>query len=290
LSLRIQSSYVELKDIAAELEVVQEEINFNPERAELINERLNTIYKLEQKHRVNTSEDLLKFQNEFSEKLSSYQTLEDDLKKLESESEKKKSELLKLASAISINRKLAAVKIEKEIKKMLGEVGMPDAVLKIELTQSEDETFNENGIDRINFLFSANKGIHYQELSKVASGGELSRLMLCIKAMIAKLTSLPTIIFDEIDSGVSGEIAFKVGNIIKKISDEHQVIAITHLPQMAGKGDTHYLVYKETGKNTTATKVKELSEKERVNEIAKMLSGEKLTEVAIENAKELLEK
>ncbi|HKR04078.1 MAG TPA: DNA repair protein RecN, partial [Bacteroidia bacterium] len=214
--------------------------------------------------------------------------LDDDIKKISAESAKKKTELLKLAAVLSENRKNAAVKIEKEIKKMLAEVGMPNAVLKIEITKLENDSFNSTGVDRINYLFSANKGIIYQELNRVASGGELSRLMLCIKAMIAKLTSLPTIIFDEIDTGVSGEIAFKVGNIVKKISDEHQVIAITHLPQMAGKGDAHYLVYKETGKNSTSTKIKELSAGERVNEIAKMLSGEKISAVAIENAKELL--
>ncbi|MEP7170528.1 MAG: DNA repair protein RecN [Bacteroidota bacterium] len=288
LAVRIQSSYVELKDIASELELVQEEINFNPERIEVINDRLNIIYKLEQKHRVNSVDDLLKIENDLSEKLLGFQTLDDDIKKLTIESEKKKTELLKLAAALSANRKTASVKIEKEIKKMLAEVGIPNAVLKIEITKMENDSFNARGIDSINYLFSANKGIVYQELNRVASGGELSRLMLCIKAMIAKLTSLPTIIFDEIDTGVSGEIAFKVGTIIKKISDEHQVIAITHLPQMASKGDAHYLVYKESGKNSTSTKVKELSSNERVNEIAKMLSGEKLSAVAIENAKELL--
>ncbi|MEO5570100.1 MAG: DNA repair protein RecN [Bacteroidia bacterium] len=288
LAGRVESSYVELKDIASELEAVGDEINFNPERIEVVNDRLDIIYKLEQKHRVNTVEDLLKIQNELSDKLTGFQTLDEDIKKLTFESEKIRNEIFKQAATISGNRKQAASRIEKEIKKMLLEVGMHNAVLKIEITKLENDSFNSTGIDNVNFLFSANKGIIYQELNKVASGGELSRLMLCIKAMIAKLTSLPTIIFDEIDSGVSGEIAFKVGNIIKKISEEHQVIAITHLPQMASKGDAHYLVYKETGRSSTSTKVKELSSGERVNEIAKMLSGEKLSEVAIENAKELL--
>lgn len=290
LSLRIQSSFIELKDITAELEAVEEEIIFNPERVDIINERLNTIYHLEQKHRVNSEVELLNIQNELSTKLSSYQTLDADIKELTAEIEKQQSNLLKHALSISENRKHAAIKIEKEIKKMLAEVGIPNAVLKIGLRQLENNSFNATGCDRVQYLFSANKGIHYQELNKVASGGELSRLMLCIKAMIAKLTSLPTIIFDEIDAGVSGEIAFKVANIIRKISDEHQVITITHLPQMASKGDTHYLVYKDTVGNTTSTKVKELTAKERVNEVAKMLSGEKPTEVAIENAKELLAK
>lgn len=288
LAARLQSNYVELKDIASELEMVQDEINFNPERAEIINERLNVIYKLEQKHRVNSVDDLLELQQELSEKLSGFQTLDADILKLTAESKRRKSDLLELASVISTNRKKASQKIEKEIRKMLDEVGMPNAVLKIELTTLENETFNATGTDKIFFLFSANKGVHYQELNKVASGGELSRLMLCIKALIAKLTLLPTIIFDEIDTGVSGEVAFKVGNIIKKISDQHQVIAITHLPQMASKGDEHLLVYKESVKNSTSTKVKELSKADRVNEIAKMLSGDELTTAAIKNAKELL--
>lgn len=288
LAARLQSNYVELKDIASELEMVQDEINFNPERAEIINERLNVIYKLEQKHRVNSVDDLLELQQGLSEKLSGFQTLDADILKLTAESQRRKSDLLELASVISTNRKKASQKIEKEIRKMLDEVGMPNAVLKIELTTLENETFNATGTDKIFFLFSANKGVHYQELNKVASGGELSRLMLCIKALIAKLTLLPTIIFDEIDTGVSGEVAFKVGNIIKKISDQHQVIAITHLPQMASKGDEHLLVYKESVKNSTSTKVKELSKADRVNEIAKMLSGDELTTAAIKNAKELL--
>src|SRR6185436_7201602 len=203
LALRAQSSYVELKDIASELEAIEEDINFNPERIEVINDRLNIIYKLEQKHRVNSVEDLLKIQNELSEKLRSFQTLDDDIKKLAIESERIKNELLSQATAISEKRKQAASKIEKEIKKMLSEVGMPNAVLKIEISKLENDAFNSTGIDNVNYLFSANKGIVYQGLSKVASGGELSRLMLCIKAMITKLTSLPTIIFDEIDTGVS---------------------------------------------------------------------------------------
>ncbi len=275
LTARIHANYVELKDIASELESVQDEINFNPERIEVINDRLNIIYKLEQKHRVNSVEDLLKIENELSEKLNGFQTLDDDIKKLTIESEKVKNEILNRAGSISATRKQASLKIEKEIKKMLSEVGMPNAVLKIEITKLENNSFNSTGIDIVNYLFSANKGIIYQELNRVASGGELSRLMLCIKSIIARLTSLPTIIFDEIDTGVSGETAFKVGSIIKKISDEHQVIAITHLPQMASKGDSHYLVYKETGRNSTSTQVKELLPNERVNEIAKMLSGEK---------------
>ena len=161
-------------------------------------------------------------------------------------------------------------------------------MLKIELTVLPNDQFKNNGSDSIKFLFSANKGIEYRELGKVASGGELSRLMLCIKSMIAKSTGLPTIIFDEIDTGISGEIAHKVGNILEEMADERQVIAITHLPQMASKGDDHLFVFKETGSKSTTTRIRKLSTDERVDEIAKMLSGEQPSKAAIANAKELL--
>jgi len=165
---------------------------------------------------------------------------------------------------------------------------MMNANLKIEIQGLQDEEFNSTGIDKIKFLFSANKGVDYKELNKVASGGELSRLMLCIKSLITKLIALPTIIFDEIDTGVSGEVAFKVGNMMESIAKQHQVISITHLPQIASKGDSHYFVYKEIVNGTTITRLKKLNQKERITEIAKMLGGEKPTAVAVENAKELL--
>lgn len=288
--VRIKSAFVELKDISAELENMQEEIVFNPERIEIIEERLNLIYQFEQKHRVSSVEELIRLMGEFSEKLLGIEKLDDDIRKFEEEAAKIKTELSGLAGVLSKNRNEAAMKIEKEIKKLLAETGMPNAVLKIEIEKTDKEELNSNGYDTVRFLFSANKGIGYAELNKVASGGELSRLMLCIKSVIAKLTALPTIIFDEIDTGISGEVAFKVGNIIRKISTAHQVVAITHLPQMAGKGDEHYLVYKETLKNSTVTHLKKLNEEERITEIAKMLSGNKPSEVAIENARELLAK
>ena len=171
---------------------------------------------------------------------------------------------------------------------MLVEVGLTHAVLKIE--QLESDRLSETGSDKIRFLFSANKGVALQELSKVASGGEMSRLMLCIKALMARLVTMPTIIFDEIDTGISGEVAFKVGNIIEKMSRNHQVIAITHLPQMASRGDAHLLVYKQVSGKITHTGIRALNQQERIGEIAKMLSGDQLTEAALENARELLQK
>jgi DNA repair protein RecN (Recombination protein N) len=171
---------------------------------------------------------------------------------------------------------------------LLGEVSLPDAVLKIQNEIKDENNFTPDGIDQIHFLFSANKGVAYQDINKVASGGELSRLMLCIKASVAKLISLPTIIFDEIDTGVSGETAINVGRVLKNLSKHHQLIAITHLPQIAGRGDAHYYVYKEIASKRTFTKVRKLTNDERTVEIAKMLSGEKPSTVALENAKELL--
>ena len=191
------------------------------------------------------------------------------------------------AAQLPANRKAIIPGIEKDIKILLPEVGMPNAALKIE-QDTTPTLFTTHGIDKIRFLFSANKGFDYKELNKVASGGELSRLMLCIKALIAELTALPTIIFDEIDTGISGEIALKVGNVMAAIAHARQVIAITHLPQIAGKGQEHYFVYKEVNHATTATNIRKLKGEERINEIAKMLSGEQPTAAAIENARELL--
>jgi len=200
-----------------------------------------------------------------------------------------KNKLLVQAKSISEKRQKAAPKIEKEIKEMLASTGMPDGKLKIEINNAK-ENLSASGIDSVQYLFTANKGIKPEALSKVASGGELSRLMLSVKALIAKLVALPTIIFDEIDSGISGDVANKVGNLVRKISDNHQVIAITHLPQMASKGDDHFLVYKNTQGNTTTSGLKLLKKEERINEIAKMISGNEITQASLKNAKELLER
>lgn len=288
LSSRLKSCHIELKDIAAEIEQMEQDVIYNPTRIEEINGRLNVLYQLQQKHRVSTVEDLLIIRNDLSDKLYNIVSLEENIEKLTAGLNKQFLELIKVAQKISDNRKTAIPKIEKEVKNLLSEVGMPNAILKIEHRVQEKEQVNASGLDVIRFLFSANKGSDFKELNKVASGGELSRLMLCIKALIAKLTALPTIIFDEIDTGVSGEIAFKVGTIMEAIAKEHQVIAITHLPQMASKGDTHFFVYKDIVKGITQSNIKKLSKEERVNEVAKMLSGEKLSEAAIQNARTLL--
>jgi DNA repair protein RecN (Recombination protein N) len=178
--------------------------------------------------------------------------------------------------------------IEAKIKKLLAELSMPEAVLKIDVTDRGDNGINESGRDQIKFLFSANKGIAYSDISKVASGGELSRLMLSLKACVASLMELPTIVFDEIDTGVSGETAFKIGKVMQDLSRSHQLLAITHLPQIASRGEDHFFVYKEVTGKKTFTKVRKLTYDERIVEVARMLSGDKPTAVAMENAKELL--
>jgi DNA repair protein RecN (Recombination protein N) len=288
IAARIKSANIELKDISNEIEMISEEINFDPKRAETIDQRLNTIYKLEQKHRVTTIDELLRLKEEFENKLQSISSLEEKINQLQKRIADLKKNLVTLAHRISGTRNKAIPVIEKEIKKLLSEVSLPNAILKIENSVLNDDQLNANGIDQIRFLFSANKGVAYADISKVASGGELSRLMLCIKSSVAKLIELPTIIFDEIDTGISGETAVNVGRVLKNMSEQHQLIAITHLPQIAGRGESHYFVYKEVTGKKTFTKVRKLNADERIVEIAKMLSGEKPSAVAIENAKELL--
>jgi len=283
---RIKSCLIELKDITGELESLDDEIQYDAARIGFVNERLDMIYSLQQKHRVNSMDGLLEIRERLSADLLRISSLDDEINKMKAAVEKMLEALTLMASRISDNRKNASGKIEKEIRLMLAEVGMPHAQIKIE--QQPAGQLNESGADRIRFLFSANKGTALQELSKVASGGEMSRLMLCIKALMAKLVTLPTIVFDEIDSGISGEIAFKVGSIIEKISARHQVMVITHLPQMASRGDAHLQVFKKITGKVTLTGIRSLARHERINEIAKMLSGEELSDAALENAKELL--
>ncbi len=289
LSERIKSLQVEIKDVSSELETLERDVIFDPERIEIINDRLDTIYRLQQKHRVTSISELIAIGTDLENKLSEINSLDQDIESLEKNILLLKNELLKLALLIHESRVKVIPAIEKNIASQLSQLGMKHAVLKIELNEIPEGQFKPNGTDTVKFLFSANKGIEFRELHKVASGGELSRLMLCVKSMLAKLTGLPTIIFDEIDTGISGEVAHKVGKILKDMATERQVIAITHLPQMAGKGEDHLFVYKETDSNITNTRIKRLTKNERVEEIAKMLSGDQPTKAAIANARELLD-
>ncbi|MGB3949233.1 MAG: DNA repair protein RecN [Bacteroidia bacterium] len=286
LNTRITSTYIELKDIANELESIEQDIVYDPKRIELLNTQLDSIYRLQQKHQVKSVEELILIKDEFSNKLLDFSSLENDIEKAKKELNTLQQSLKTLASKISTKRNKEIPKIEKEIATLLSSLSMPNAQLKIENTILD--TFTANGIDKINFTFSANKGSDFKELSKVASGGELARLMLSIKSLIAKHTALPTIIFDEIDTGVSGDVADKVGIIMNDMAQAMQVITITHLPQIASKGQSHLFVYKEDKSDKTFSNIKRLSMDERVQEIAKMLSTGTPTAAAINNAKELL--
>jgi len=285
---RLNSSYIEIKDIAVELENIENEITHDANRIEELNARLDNIYRLQHKHQVKTIDELLKIKDDLSNKLNDISSLEEQITLLNAELTKLKKELLQKAGQLSKNREGVIPKIEKEIKNLLSSLGMPNARLQIINEKTDNNNFNSTGVDKINFLFSANKGSELKKLNKVASGGELSRLMLSLKSLIAKLTALPSVIFDEIDTGVSGDIADKVGSIMQKMSDSMQVITITHLPQIASKGTTHLFVYKEEKNNKTFTRIKKLNKEERVQEIAKMLSTDNPTSAAIKNAKELL--
>lgn len=286
LSTRLSSAYIELKDISNELEALEQDIVYDPKQIELLTEKLDAVYRLQQKHQVKTIEELIVIKDDLSNKLLDFSSLEAEIEKVNKELGVLQKSLLVLAKKMSANRKKSIPKIEKEIASLLSSLSMPNAQLKVE--HLESETLGINGLDKVNFLFSANKGSDFKELNKVASGGELSRLMLSIKSLIAQLTALPTIIFDEIDTGVSGDVADKVGSIMDKMSNKMQVITITHLPQIASKGQSHLFVYKEDKNNKTYSNIKRLSAEERVLEVAKMLSTGSPTAAAISNAKELL--
>lgn len=285
---RLNSSCVELKDIADELEDAANDIHADSQQLQIITDRLNLIYRLQQKHRVSSIQELMDIETNLAEKVTGIGSLQDKIESIEKQIIQLNKELVASAEVLSANRKKAIPKIENEINKMLVEVAMPAASIKIDCVDLNPADFTSEGGNQIKFLFTANKGGTHKEISKVASGGELSRLMLCIKAMMAELSDMPTVIFDEIDTGISGETAAKVGSIVKKMAENHQVVAITHLPQMAGKGHHHYFVFKTEGEDKTHTSLKLLNDSERIQEIARMLSGEQLTEAAIDNAKALI--
>ncbi len=287
LNDRLRSLLIEIKDIHAELESVSLESVADPKRLEIIQDRLDIIYRLEQKHRVESVDELLVIQSELDEKLNNFSSSEELIQTKKVYLEKLKNELLINARLLSENRSKSFELIKKHIVDNLKDLGIPNAQIEIEHQQNE-EAMNKFGIDDIRILFSANKGQKPEYIHKVASGGELSRLMLCIKSLLAEKEQLPTIIFDEIDTGVSGEVANKMGQIMRKLSASLQVISITHLPQIASLGNHHYFVYKEHTEKESLTKLKELSKDDRVIEIAKMLSGDNPSSGAIENAKELL--
>jgi len=286
LEERLNSQYFELKDIAAECEMLSEKTESNPSRLEEITDRLNLLFTLQQKHRVASIEELIDLRNDFDLKIQTAASFEDELEKLEKQIEGEKVFAGKLAGDLHQLRAQQIQPVEKEITLLLQQLGMPNAVFKIELNATSD--FTSTGTDEVIFLFTANKGGRIEEITKVASGGEMSRLMLAIKTVVAKSKALPAIIFDEIDSGISGEIAVKMGDILKQMANYMQVINITHLPQIASKANSHYLVFKNETEHEVFTGMRLLKNDERVIEIAKMLSGENPSAAAIENAKSLL--
>ena len=283
---RTESSLIELDDIATEIEKLSISIEADPGRLVKINSRLDTIYSLMQKHRVGDLNELIRKKDEIKDFINSIMTSDERLKDLEALIKKETGELKTLAEEISLKRKSVLPDIESRVIDLLKQLGIPNAKFKISLVQQQE--FTVSGIDQADFLFSANKQIAPENLAKIASGGELSRVMLSLKSLLTKNNNLPTIIFDEIDSGVSGEVADKVGQILAGMGKYMQVINITHLPQVASRGTRHYHVYKDDTDNSTFTRVKLLSPEERILEVARLLSGSEITETAMKNAKELL--
>ncbi len=286
LSERLESAYLELKDIAAEAESLSERVDLEPGKLDLVNARLNLIFSLCQKYHAANEKELLDERNKLEGLISDITGFDDQLNELSAQVTALKNQIAELAEKLTVSRKKACPEFESQILLLLKVLGMPNAAFTAKLETAENFSFY--GKDKIEFLFSANRQVAPSDISKVASGGELSRLMLSIKSVIASSLALPSIIFDEIDTGVSGEIADKMGNIMRSMSKSMQVISITHLPQVASKGLNHYLVYKKDHSESTNTHIKLLNQEERINEIAKMLSGEKLTDAAIQNAKALL--
>lgn len=283
---RLRSAYIDLNDLSSEAEVWKEDVEFNPERLDWVNDRLNLLYSLEQKHRVSTVEELIGLEEKYAAQLKEIDSYDEQVETLKEQVEASHGELLQQAAVLSEQRKIAAKAIASQLVEMIIPLGMPNTRFAIDFTpKSEPES---DGMDDIRFMFSANKSGELQPVAQTASGGEISRLMLCIKAMIAGFTALPAIIFDEVDTGVSGDIADKMGDIMQELGTKMQVFAITHLPQIAAKGKDHYFVYKEDTDDRTVTRIKKLNKEERIKEIARMLSGASLTDASIANAKELL--
>ena len=283
---RISSVKIESDDIIGEIETAYESVDFNPSEAEQLNDRLQLIYNLQKKHYVNTISELLTIQSELFKKVNTVENAEQSLLDQETIVKGIANKLDAVALKISDARSKIILKLSKQLADILADLGMPHARFQIKNTLSEN--YYKNGKDSLEFLFSANKGGQYGELKKVASGGELSTVMLAIKKILSENSQLPTIIFDEIDSGVSGEISNKMAHIMSQMSQKMQVITITHLPQIAAKGNQHYKVFKEEVNNITTTNLKQLSEDERIVEIAEMLSGKNISDSALTHARELL--
>ena len=287
LNERLQSVEIEIKDIAGEIDNINHKVSFDAERIGELNDRMAVGYSLLKKHNVNTTAQLQEIKDRLEKELEKVTNLSEAIAQKQKQAQEYSRDALKLAEIISDKRQKEIPTFEQKVNKLLAQVGMPNAKIKIEIKTLEE--LNSFGNTSLEFLFNANKSSRFEPLRKVASGGELSRLMLIIKSLVAKSVQLPTLIFDEIDSGISGEAARQVGNIIKELSAAHQLISITHQPQIAAKAQTHFFVYKEIKEDKIVTSIKVLNDDERITAIATMLSGERPTAAAFENAREMIE-
>lgn len=283
---RIRSAYIDMNDLASDADSQKEDVEFNPERLDWVNERLNLLYTLEQKHHLSHVEELIALRDRYRQQIEEIGSFDEQIEELNRLIAASYQELLQQAAVLSAQRQTAAERISKELVQTVTPLGMSNVRFEVEVARKEEP--EADGMDAIRFLFSANKNGELQPVEQTASGGEISRLMLCIKAMIAGFTALPSIIFDEVDTGVSGDIADKMGVIMQRLGDKMQVFAITHLPQIASKGAAHYYVYKQDLDDRTVTRIKQLTDEERVNEVARMLSGATLTDASVANARDLL--
>lgn len=282
---RLNSSWIELKDIIAELETEEEQVEYEPQRAEEVQERLSLIYKLQQKHQVADIASLLSIYEELGNKVLKVGNLDDAIEAAEKQTNLAFELVETSGEALSQSRTKVFAGFENQIGALLYDLGMPHAKLAI---QHEKQAPSESGVDKINLLFSANKGIAPQPLKQVASGGEFSRLMFAVKYILADKTALPTIVFDEIDAGISGEISIQMAEMMNKMAQNHQVITITHLPQIAARGKSHYYVYKDNAQDVTASNIRKLNHDERLSELAQMIGGKQFSESSLKSARELM--
>ena len=286
MSERIESLKIELKDIAYDLDRMEGDTQFDEEQLQTLQERLDLLNRLMMKHRISDFDELIRFKNELAEKVNAYENIDQEIAKSEKALRTSEKELKRLAESLHTLRQKASTDFENRVTDLVRQLAMPHAVFKVAVEPTD--TFNANGTDEIRFLFSANKGIEVNDIDRVASGGELSRLMLSIKSVVSQYNYIPTLIFDEIDTGVSGSAADKMGSMICSMGEDMQVFAITHLPQVAAKGDAHYLVEKDSEAGMTRSSVRALSGEERVMELARLLSGAVITSEAVANARALL--
>ncbi len=286
LSNRMESTSIELADIFGEMQRVQDKVEHDPEKIQELKDRLDLLYRLQKKHGVLTISELIELRDGLNKDLSQVANLDDDIQRAKKELEKAEKSMLKHASKLTESRKLFALNFADEIEKIIHQIGIENGTVEIKINPTDPSS---NGMDLVGMHFSANKGIKPQELKEVASGGEFSRLIFAVKYLIADKTAMPTIIFDEIDTGVSGEVALQMIRMMKHMAINHQVISISHLPQFAAGGDAHYYVYKDHSSDRSVSRIKRLADQDRVTEIAKMIGGENPGASAVESAKELLQ-